>query len=454
MKKGRNQLSQGRTWLGGQDTIYPVRGAQEKVGHQFCWPLVSLGFFFYCLVAKNHLLVAMSLWWGRVCGPGRGTSIQRTDVPTLSWLQQRHLFWLLIPPKRLFQKVLSKYLPLHFPRCVCSQQDQALTFSGQFSDPPFLLPGDDGKLDFVNGNFTDMASLSTHISVESSRSLLSCTRRCTLVRSVVWWKQVNNFHPKVKEHHESTGSAPEPVLALWGFFRIRQPPPCDNLSSRCWQLGTQVRLTQDSAGHSRLLYTCSPERGKEEIGWKKRQPPLWSAQDGTAMLWPSCHLYRSLAQLASFPAMRCHRNCTGMESACHRPIRSIWNSKHTLFCPPCRTFISHVNIFKRSSHSTLGCCWQFGAPGKMEKRATSPRGSHSLWPSYNGVTKTFCCPRQPPALPACEIFPGATQFIPGADCISQIDNLRSRLKTTQTHSGIRRNTYLALQTGRPFYSSC
>ena len=53
-------------------------------------------------------------------------------------------------------------------------------------------------------------------------------------------------------------------------------------------------------------------------------------------------------------------------------------------------------------------------------------------PSHNKVTKTFCCPRQPPAFPVKPIL-GLNPTQPGG-FRSQEDNLRSGRKTIQVHS--------------------
>lgn len=96
--------------------------------------------------------------------------------------------------------------------------------------------------------------------------------------------------------------------------------------------------------------------------------------------------------------------------------------------------IRDVNIFKYSAWYTLGWCWKCAAVGKMgEKKSHKPTYPLTAYrPSHNKVTKTFCCPRQPPAFPV-KLILGLNATLPGG-FRSQEDNLRSGRKTIQVHS--------------------
>lgn len=96
-----------------------------------------------------------------------------------------------------------------------------------------------------------------------------------------------------------------------------------------------------------------------------------------------------------------------MEAKCLGPRKCTQNSKHGLSPPALTSLVSNANIFRSSSawyHPEVllaACCP--GQDGEKETQPTPPLTAYR--PPCDRVTKAFCRPRQPPALPACETIP-------------------------------------------------
>lgn len=134
---------------------------------------------------------------------------------------------------------------------------------------------------------------------------------CSLVRL----QHRRNFHHKVHERYKGVRSAPRmcsvsPRLPRDQTTWTRVTTCTDGVGS----CGDQVHIWTCFRRLAVLLGPCtrSPERGTEEKGHRQEcQLSLWSAWVGTPLMWPSCHLYKSLALSLPLPAMRCHRSHCG-----------------------------------------------------------------------------------------------------------------------------------------------